>query len=199
MINKLLTKEKLLILQDALYYMKMKELKKVCVMLSLPHDGKKIDLINRIMTFVQTGEIVEYPTIPKQSRSSNYPAQALSSEALMLYGSYKNDATTREFFKKIIGSHFHFTAFGIDWLNDRWLKGNPPTYQEFANYWLKETKRREQTKSKAKDEWKYINFLQQMNKENPALSKKDLMTRWKKLQADKASIVFEILESIIKK
>lgn len=197
--QKFLTKEKQFILHDALYYMKIGELKKACVMLSLPCTGKKIDLIARIMTFIQSGKIIEYPTIPKQSRSNNYPIQDIKADTLMLYGGYKNDAKTRAFFKKMIGPHFHFTAFGIDWLNDRWLQGNPPTYQEFADYWVTEVEQRKQIKSKPKDEWKYINFLQQMSKEHPELLKKDLMLRWKKLQADKAHIAFEILESIIKK
>lgn len=197
--QKFLTKEKQLVLNDALYYMKMDELKKACVILSLPNHGKKIDLITRIITFVQSGKIITSPTIPKESRSTSHPAQPLTMSSLMLYGSYKNDARTRTFFKKLIGPQFHFTAFGIDWLNDCWLRGEPPTYQEFANYWIKETKHREQIKPRPKDEWKYINFLQQMNKENPLLSKKELMDRWKKLQADKASLVFEILELLRKK
>lgn len=112
----------------------------------------------------------------------------------MLYGSYKNDAATRAFLKKIIGPHFHFTAFGIDWLNERWLNGNPPTYQEFADYWIAQTERRKEVPVKPKDEWRYINFLQQMQKEEPSLSKTELMKEWKKLQAENVRTAFEILK-----
>lgn len=98
--QKFLTKEKQLVLNDALYYMKMDELKKACVILSLPNHGKKIDLITRIITFVQSGKIITSPTIPKESRSTSHPAQPLTMSSLMLYGSYKNDARTRTFFKK---------------------------------------------------------------------------------------------------
>ncbi len=193
-----LTKATQELLNDALYYLKMEELKKACDMLPLPDKGKKIDLINRIIMFVQTGKIIECSIIPNQSRASSYPTQPLSADALMLYGAYKNDAKTRAFFKNLIGYHFHFTAFGIDWLTDRWLKGEPPTYQEFANYWIEETERRKQTKSRPKEEWKYINFLQEMNKKNSLLSKSELMQQWKKIQAQKTYEVFKILESIRK-
>ena len=193
--QKNLTKEKELTLNDALYYMKMDELKKACIMLSLPCKGKKLELIKRIILFVQTGKVTEPLIIPKQSHVSSFHVQQLNANALMLYGHYKNDAKTRAFFKTLIGPHFHFTAFGIDWLNERWAQSNPPTYQEFADYWIAETERRKQAKSEPKDEWQYIKFLQQMQKEQSLISKEELMARWKKLQADKADLAFEILKS----
>lgn len=195
----MLSKEKQLLLNDALYYLKMKELQKASVLLSLPANGKKIELITRITTFVKTGKIIQLPSMPANSEAKNHPPQSLSVKALMLYGGYKNDAKTRAFFKTLIGQHFHFTAFGVDWLNEQWFKGAPPTYQAFANYWTQETERRKQTKVKPKDEWKLINFLQQMQKSDAHLSQKALMSQWKQLQADKAALAFEILESITKK
>ena len=197
--NGLLSQEDQSILNDALYYMKMTELKNACLMLKLPSQGKKIELIKRIMTFVKSGKIIENPKLSEKSLAKNYPAQYLSPDSLMLYGSYKNDARTRAFFKNLIGSHFHFTACGLDWLNDRWLKGNPPTYQEFANYWIEETKRHKLENPKPKDEWQFINFLQQMNKENPPLAKDDLMVKWKQLQASKLNQAKKILNKINKK
>lgn len=193
---KSLTKTQLTALHNALYYMKMAQLKKVCLLLTLPHNGKKIALITRIITFVQSGEITKCATIPKQSKASNYPIQPLAPTALMLAGSYKNDAKTRAFFKELVGPHFHFTAFGIDWLNERWLNGEPSTYQEFANYWIAETKRRADIKAQPKTEWKYINFLQQMQQTQPELTKTELLKRWKKLQAEQASTALEILQLV---
>ncbi|MCL4229341.1 hypothetical protein KJZ61_01475 [Candidatus Dependentiae bacterium] len=185
------------ILHDALYYMKMNELRKACLILSLPHAGKKIELINRIMTFIQTGNIRLLPVVPEQSKAKNYPTQPLRPDSLMLYGAYRNDAKTRAFFKQLIGPHFHFTAFGIDWLNEQWLKAKPPTYREFAHYWTTETENRKRAKPQPKDEWMFINFVQHMNRECPSISKGDLMAAWKKTQADKAHCAFELLRSCI--
>jgi hypothetical protein len=195
----MLSQAKQLLLADALYYLKMKELRKACVLLSLPSNGKKIELITRITTFLKTGKITQLPSMPANSQAKNHAAQPLKADALVLYGGYKNDAKTRAFFKALIGPHFHFTAFGIDWLNEQWFNGTPPTYQAFADYWVQETQRRKHTKVAPKDEWKLINFLQQMQKSGAHLSQKELMSQWKQLQAGKAALAFQILESIIKK
>jgi hypothetical protein len=96
--------------------------------------------------------------MPATSLAQNYPQQTLSASSLMLYGSYKNDALTRAFFISLIGPQFHFTAFGIDWLKQRWHEGKPPTYQEFAHYWIDETQKRTDKKAAPKQEWAFINF-----------------------------------------
>ena len=69
----------------------------------------------------------------------------------MLKGGYKNDLKTRIFFKSIIGDYFHFTAFGIDWLKEQWMKGEPPTYKKFADMWTKEYAYREANGSSQKN------------------------------------------------
>lgn len=62
------------------------------------------------------------------------------------------------FLKKLIGDYFHFTAFGVDWVDERWMDGNPPTYQEFVDMWRAEYKRRQETPANPKEEWAYINL-----------------------------------------
>ncbi len=48
------------------------------------------------------------------------------------------------------------SAFGIDWLNERWMDGNTPTYQEFADMWEAGYRRRKERGEKPKEEWAYI-------------------------------------------
>jgi len=148
------------------------------------------------MQFIQTGQIITTPSFPPLSCAKNRPPQSLEPSSLMLYGSYKNDLKTRTFFKKLIGTHFHFTAFGIDWLRDRWLLGMPPTYQEFAEYWILETAARKQKKQKPKDEWMYIRFMQKMKQENPSLTKDKLLYEWKCIREKKADNAFKLLEKV---
>lgn len=102
----LLSPKELSVLHDALHFMKMSELKRSCQILLLTYKGKKALLINRILTFIQSGRIVAIPQIPAKSKAKNYPIQPLSPTGRMLYGAYKNDLKTREFFKKLIGSYF---------------------------------------------------------------------------------------------
>ena len=147
------------ILFDSLYFMNMAELKQICAVLTIPLSKGKADMIDAIKHFVKTGQILSIKTIPEASRAKkgkNYP---LMPDTLILFGDYKNDAKTRAFFKKLIGNHFHFTAFGIDWINDCWHAGKPPTYQEYADMWQREFARRNNEKPQPKKEWAYINFL----------------------------------------
>ncbi len=168
-------------LQDALHYMKMAELKKAL-------------LIERILTLIKDGIVILVPQAPVASLAKNHPIQSLSPSSLMLYGSYKNDLKTRNFFKKLIGPQFHFTAFGIDWLNEHWLQGKPPTYQEFADFWSQETAQHKQEKPKPKDEWMFIRFMQQMEKEEPEAKQEDLLHAWKQVQWQKREEGFQLLD-----
>ena len=181
-------------LKDALHYMKMLELRKACLILSLPEKGKKALLIERILTFIKNGTVMPVPQVPAVSLAKNHSLQPLAPQSLMLYGGYKNDLKTRNFFKKLIGEHFHFTAYGIDWLNERWLEGNPPTYQEFADFWSRETAQRKKENKKPKDEWMFIRFMQKMEKDEPMASKEDLLHAWKQIQEQKRHEGFQLLE-----
>ena len=111
----------------------------------------------------------------------------------MLKGNYKNDLKTRLFFKKIIGEHFHFTAFGIDWLNERWMLGNPPTYQEFADMWEDEYRKRQKTPASAKEEWAYIRFVQGYLIHSPESSRDALNTAWENERQRHKSIAKSML------
>lgn len=193
----LLNKYDLETLSAALYFMKIAELKAACLFLSLPEEGNKNEMIERIIIFITTGQIQKLPIMPSQSLAKNYPPQSLSPSSLILYGNYKNDLQTRVFFKHLIGPQFHFTAYGIDWLNDRWLKGSPPTYQEFADYWIKETNRREKIKADPKKEWAFIRFIQHMKEIMPQASQAQLIQEWKKIQAQKVSLVHALLKKAV--
>lgn len=96
----------------------------------------------------------------------------------MLKGSFKNDLKTRMFLKELIGNYFHYTAYGIDWIKDRWMQGLPPTYEQFAAYWQNEYLARKTTKAALKPEWAYLNFLDRYQKHHPTGSKKDAIVAW---------------------
>jgi hypothetical protein len=134
------------------------------------------------------------PEISKAKKNQQYP---LKPETLMLIGSYKNDAKTRAFFKQLIGPHFHFTSFGIDWINARWKAGNPPTYQEFADMWQYEYQKRKKQPVEPKKEWALINFMQCYAVEHPYASKEEAMKAWKIARAEKVAFVHRMLKKFI--
>lgn len=166
----------LICLEESLYYLNVNELKHYCFKLELSVQGKKAVLVKRIVHFLATGEKLVNPQYPKNSCSVQKQG-VLKPEALMLKGSYKNDLKTRLFFKALIGEHFHFTAFGIDWLDERWLAGNPPTYQEFAGMWQEQYKVRQYAPVAAKTEWAFIRFVQAYLQKHQA-TKEELHSAW---------------------
>lgn len=192
-----ISKSDLKLLNETIWFMKVAELRKCCAMLGIPDTGQKGKMVDRIISYAKTGVVKKNKIIPDISKSKGKPKQLLKPTSLMLHSEYKNDLKTRIFFKSLIGSHFHFTAFGIDWLNERWQDGNPPTYKEFADYWINETEKRKLKKPKPKKEWAYINFLQNYKKENPGSSKDDSIRDWKKLRLEKATMAIKIIKNIV--
>ena len=171
----------------------MGELRRTCLRLGLSENGKKLVLIDRILTFLQTGEkrtLAPLPEISKAKRGMKYP---LSPSTLILKNSYKNDLVTRNFLKALVGNHFHFTAYGIDWIEERWYAGSPPSYQEFADFWQSEHLKRQKLKVPPKKEWAYINFVQAYLVTKPNAAKDELLSMWVEEQKRQAALVDEIL------
>jgi len=171
----------------------MDELKLLAAELTLVDTGKKGQLIARILHFIDTGQKLTLPKFPTVSCAKRGVVYPLKPSALMLKGAYKNDLKTRLFFKKLIGEHFHFTAFGIDWLNERWMKGDPPCYQAFADMWIQETKRRAQTPASPKEEWAYIRFVQHFMEHAPGSSRDVVLQAWENERVQHKKTVMKLL------
>lgn len=190
-----LTKNQKPIFYKALFYLKIKELKSLCQKLKIKPHGEKTDFIENIYQFVTTGKPTQPRIIPSNSKSKPRMTYPLKPDALILYGSFKNDLKTRIFFKSLIGSHFHYTAFGIDWIKEKWLRGSPPTYAEFASYWQQEYTHRKKSPAPMKPEWAYLNYLNHYKKLNPSDSKTEAMNAWKIYQQKQVSLVENILNT----
>jgi hypothetical protein len=180
-------------LKQSLIFLHVEELKTIALKISLSDKGKKWQIIARIIHFIETGEKQKLPTIPKVSCAVRGTDYQLNRNAPILKGAYKNDLKTRLFFKKLIGDYFHFTAFGIDWINERWMDSNPPTYQEFADMWQAEYKRRKEIPATPKEEWAYINYVQQYLKKHPTSTRQNLTNAWEIERHRNKEIVSKIL------
>jgi hypothetical protein len=165
-------------LLNSLHYLHVSELKSYCEKFILSTKGKKIALISRIIHFLKTGEKTDLPKYPNTSVARGSELRELKPDTLILKGAYKNDLKTRIFFKGLVGEHFHFTAFGIDWLEERWMQGKPPTYQEFAEMWKKEYEFRKVNGSIPKEEWAYINFVKRYLSKNQKASREEILKQW---------------------
>lgn len=185
-------------LKKDIYFLNVSELKEICRRLRLLANGPKKELINRILLFIDTGEIFKALPMLEVSKAKYRISYTLSPDTLILYGSYKNDLATRMFMKTLVGDHFHFTAFGQDWIRDRWDQGKPPTYAEFAEFWRQEYKSRKYGKAKPKQEWAYLNFIQQHIKKSPNAKRIQIMESWKKTRAEKVQKVQKIIDQHMK-
>ena len=183
-------------LKESIVFLNMEELRNICIKLSIPNKGKKRALIARIIYFIKTKEIIKEPQIPEISKAKKGQIYSLHPDRIILKGAYKNDLKTRLFFKELIGDYFHFTAFGIDWLNERWLDGNPPTYQEFSNMWINEYARRKKSKANPKEEWAYIGFIQKYLNTHPKASHKEITKAWELERLRNVKIVDEVISSL---
>ena len=100
----------------SLNFLLMSELKQICKKLKLPTTGKKGEIVLRILTFVKDGKVITSTKLPEASIAKKGTKYVLSERSKILKGAYINNDETRIFMKKLVGSHFHFTAFGQQWL-----------------------------------------------------------------------------------
>lgn len=194
----LLNESDLGVLYTALHPLSVDELRTIHKNIGIDHTGNKALLIDRLVHYIRTGMVLKKSTIPAKScLRSGVTAPSLALHSLMLHGAYKNDARTRAFFKEHIGEHFHFTASLIDWLNERWSAGNPPTYQEYIHQWNNEYAEKLGGGGKEpKREWAYICFTQALIAREPNLSRDELMTAWHAHHAQQKQVALSLLTRV---
>lgn len=183
-------------LKNSLLYFHVSELKTLCKQLDLPVGGEKIMLVDRIVSYVINKKVIQPTKFPIKVCAKKGTIYGLTDQSLILYGNYKNDLKTRIFMKKLVGEHFHFTAYGIDWIKKRWASGNTPTYKQFALFWQNEYLKRKEQPASPKPEWAYINFVQSYLAKKPKSSRQELMIAWEQERQDKvknAKLYFKML------
>lgn len=143
-------------------------------------------ITDRIAKFLETG-IVEIKPIVQQIKSNskfNWKTEELTKETL-LTDSYKNTENVRQFFKKHIGSHFHFTTTFMKWMK----KNSGKNLQNAANEWIKlnELSKDKSIKTKIAPQFEYNSFIRDFLKVNPDMSLIDTIKQWKRIHYEKRS------------
>lgn len=167
------------------FYWYKNELMKFCASHDIPTHGMKHELCVRIEQFLKTG------TVPKK-KPSNKPAFSFQRTGPLTLSTpvdetYRCNEETREFFKSIIGSHFHFTAHLQAYIKANRDRGL--TYSNLAEEWQAEFERRKDKNYKAPimKTWEYNQFTRDFldDKQNKGKSIKDAATAWKKIRTNK--------------
>lgn len=177
-----LSESDLLALESSLYFLHVPELKEICSQLGISATGLKGKMVENILSFITSGTTTKEKIIPASSCAPKLSVRKLAPDELMLFGSYKCDTETRAYFKKYIGNHFHFTAFGHDWVKEQWAQGNPPIYAEFATFWEQEFRARKIKKAAPKKEWALITFVQKFCEAYPEASREEVIAAWKQMR-----------------
>jgi len=146
-------------LQQAIFYLKMSELRDLSQSLGISYEGQKRQLIFRVMQRVRGKENQETAS-PTRVRSGK---QEYSLDSFLRPETYTNGSAARRFLKQEIGAHFRFTTYGMDWIKQQWDIGNVPTFREFIRFWEQEYLERKGGKCVAsKPELARVTFFRRM-------------------------------------
>ncbi|MFS0560080.1 DUF6434 domain-containing protein [Terribacillus sp. 179-K 1B1 HS] len=118
------------------YYWLKEELVQFCRENGLPVSGSKMEITARIESFLREG-IVEKPK-QKQSRKRKKTAKPLS-RTTIITENHRCSQNVREFFKKEIGEHFHFSTYIQNYFRENVGK----TYEDAIIAWHEEEARKQ--------------------------------------------------------
>ncbi|NRA69161.1 MAG: hypothetical protein HRU19_32120 [Pseudobacteriovorax sp.] len=176
-------------LVDGIYYLKVDELVQIASHLGLHVHGRKQQLIDGILRFYQLGTVPK-PPAPKPNKKAQ---PAANPEVYIIQGTYTNGPASRKKLKKIIGDHFHFTTYGMDWIRDRWAEGHSPTWEEFARFWQSEYQRRKDGgEFSSKQTNARVRFFREQK--GQGLTKEELNAAWEERRQNKLNLVCSILK-----
>ncbi len=115
------------------FYWHKTELLAFCRELGLSAQGGKIELTQRITTFLTTGKKT-VPTMTRVAKGTWDSEQgALSRSTTVVH--YKSDPLTRVFFSREIGAHFRFNADVLTWIKATLAHQEKLTYGDIIVEW----------------------------------------------------------------
>ncbi|MBT3827760.1 hypothetical protein HOK96_01225 [bacterium] len=162
-------------------YWLQSEQKEFCRDNGLSSWGNKAVVADRIVTFLDMGEILT----PKKPKIKGLVDSDNRIQNSTLVVNYKSDSKTREYFKKRIGSHFKFTVSMHDHRKKQLQNGVKLTYDNMAIEWESEYERRKnpgyQTKISASCEFNQFarDYADKKKKGGLENIKVSMMQMWK--------------------
>ncbi len=159
------------------FYWLKKELVAFCRTIGLPSSGGKIEISNRIRTYLLTGEIVKQEKHkPKIQSKFDWANEVLTKDTLIT-DNYKNGANVRNFFIKEIGTHFKFNVIFMKWMKKHTGKTLGDAVEEYKR--IEALKKDPNYLSEISPQFEYNRYMRAFLKDNPNLSSKDAMKFWK--------------------
>lgn len=159
------------------YYWLKTELIDFCKVLGIPRNGGKLELFNRIVSFLETGKtpVAEPIELKKTISTFDWNTEKLSISTLIT-DNYKNTENVRAFFIKNIGAKFKFNVAFMNWMKEN--KGK--TLGDAIDKWqeINILKKDKNYKTEIAPQFEYNAYMRAFLQDNPNLSAKDAMKSW---------------------
>lgn len=179
------------------FYWLKEELVAFCRNEGISTVGGKLELVERIQTYLSTGTIVKPETIIKKSHSTfDWKTEPLTPSTIIT-DSYRNSENVRAFFLAEIGSHFSFNVKFMNWMKQATGK----TLQDAVDEWKKinDLKKDKNYLIEIAPQFEYNRYIRAFLADNPALTTKDAMKYWKLKKAQRGSNAYERADLQLKK
>ncbi len=157
------------------FYWLKEELIKFCRKTGISYTGGKIEISNRIITYLETGKITKI----KKARQKKLPKPTkpltLETAIGVDYRTYKEK---KEFLQSVIGKEFHFTIHLLDFFKQNVGK---KTYGDIVKEWYKEQDKKNDPNfvKEIAPQFEYNKYIRDFMKANPNMTRKDAIKYWK--------------------
>ncbi len=161
------------------YYWLKEELQSFCRENEISASGSKIEISDRIETFLRTGEIKK--PIRKSSVNKKREAQADLSLDTVITENHRCSQDVRAFFKTVIPK-FHFSTYIQNYFKNNVGK----TYRDVANAWYEEEERKKAPsyKKKIAPQFEYNQFIHDFfaDPKNKGRSREEAIETWNEIK-----------------
>lgn len=171
------------------FYWLKKELVSFCRVIGISSKGGKIEISDRIRTYLSTGEIVKQVKNIHKTKSKFDWANEILTKSTLITDSYKNGENVRNFFIQEIGPRFSFNVIFMKWMKENIGKTLDDAITEWKR--IDELKKDRNYVSEINPQFEYNRYMRAFLKDNPNLSSKDAMTYWKLKSARRGTNEYE--------
>jgi uncharacterized protein DUF6434/SAP domain-containing protein len=160
------------------YYWLIKELISFCRMMDINSTGGKLEISDRIVKFLEKGEIVARSGKQKAKTDSSFDWK---NEDLKIHtlitDNYSNTKNVRAFFINAIGKHFRFNVAFMNWMKSN----SGRTLGDAIEKWkqIADLKKDKTYVSEIAPQFEYNTYMRDFLRDNPGLSSKDAIECWK--------------------
>ncbi|MEH7526388.1 DUF6434 domain-containing protein [Bacillus sp. JJ1503] len=158
------------------YYWLKEELQVFCREHQLSASGSKLEIADRIETFLQTGEIKKPPKQKKGHMKAE--TETLLSLDTVIKENHRCSQHVRAFFKTVIGPKFHFSTFIQNYFKNNIGK----TYRDVVDAWHEEEARKKvpSYKKKIAPQFEYNQFVHDFfaDPKNGGKSRQEAIEAW---------------------